>query len=163
MVGACISCIVNELKIRPFHKHCSKENWICLMHSFVVENSHKYPLFFLFLTFALLQICALQHPMWRYHCRFANSSYEILLKEKVSKIKLQNFHSSSSESISFYLIKGWWSGGFGYGLWIGILVASGFSVVPIPSLTWKNWYGLSGGTSTKVCINTLILSVFTCR
>ncbi|KAH9741783.1 Holliday junction resolvase MOC1 [Citrus sinensis] len=22
-------------------------------------------------------------------------------------------------------------------------------VVPIPSLTWKNWYGLSGGTSTK--------------
>ncbi|ESR59566.1 hypothetical protein CICLE_v10016188mg [Citrus x clementina] len=45
--------------------------------------------------------------------------------------------------------QGWWSGGFGYGLWIGILVASGFSVVPIPSLTWKNWYGLSGGTSTK--------------
>lgn len=51
MVGACISCIVNELKIRPFHKHCSKENWICLMHSFVVENSHKYPLFFLFSFF----------------------------------------------------------------------------------------------------------------
>ncbi|CAM9002853.1 unnamed protein product [Rhodiola kirilowii] len=25
---------------------------------------------------------------------------------------------------------GWWSGGFGYGLWIGVLVASGFSVIP---------------------------------
>ncbi|KAB2080594.1 hypothetical protein ES319_A05G076700v1 [Gossypium barbadense] len=30
--------------------------------------------------------------------------------------------------------QGWWSGGFGYGLWIGILVASGFSVVPVSSL-----------------------------
>lgn len=45
--------------------------------------------------------------------------------------------------------QGWWSGGFGYGLWIGILVASGFSVVPVPSVSWKNQFGLYGGGSTK--------------
>ncbi|KAJ4724476.1 Holliday junction resolvase MOC1, chloroplastic [Melia azedarach] len=45
--------------------------------------------------------------------------------------------------------QGWWSGGFGYGLWIGILVASGFSVVPIPSLTWKTGYELTGSTTAK--------------
>ncbi|KAA8550043.1 hypothetical protein F0562_001727 [Nyssa sinensis] len=39
--------------------------------------------------------------------------------------------------------QGWWSGGFGYGLWIGILVASGFSVVPVPSFVWKNEFKLS--------------------
>ncbi|KAJ7960519.1 Holliday junction resolvase MOC1, chloroplastic [Quillaja saponaria] len=45
--------------------------------------------------------------------------------------------------------QGWWSGGFGYGLWIGILVASGFSVVPVPSCAWKNVFELSGSRSTK--------------
>ncbi|KAJ8766801.1 hypothetical protein K2173_008355 [Erythroxylum novogranatense] len=45
--------------------------------------------------------------------------------------------------------QGWWAGGFGYGLWIGILVASGFSVVPVPSFTWKNEFKLSGGSYTK--------------
>ncbi|XP_040991814.1 Holliday junction resolvase MOC1, chloroplastic-like isoform X4 [Juglans microcarpa x Juglans regia] len=45
--------------------------------------------------------------------------------------------------------QGWWSGGFGYGLWIGILVASGFSVVPVPSMLWKKQFALSGGRSTK--------------
>ena len=54
-------------------------------------------------------------------------------------------------------MKGWWSGGFGYGLWIGILVASGFSVVPVPSLTWKNEFEISGGTNTKVCIYILTI------
>ncbi|RVW92919.1 putative ribonuclease H protein [Vitis vinifera] len=44
--------------------------------------------------------------------------------------------------------KGWWSGGFGYGLWIGILVASGFSVVPVPSTLWKNEFKLSGNGTT---------------
>lgn len=44
---------------------------------------------------------------------------------------------------------GWWSGGFGYGLWIGILVASGFSVIPVPSAVWKNEFRLSGRSSTK--------------
>ncbi|PIN17475.1 hypothetical protein CDL12_09876 [Handroanthus impetiginosus] len=45
--------------------------------------------------------------------------------------------------------QGWWSGGFGYGLWIGILVASGYSVVPIPSLLWKNGFKLAGNRSSK--------------
>ncbi|EEF31549.1 conserved hypothetical protein [Ricinus communis] len=45
--------------------------------------------------------------------------------------------------------QGWWSGGFGYGLWIGILVASGFSVVPVPSLAWKNVFELSGSKFSK--------------
>ncbi|KAI4373640.1 hypothetical protein MLD38_011746 [Melastoma candidum] len=45
--------------------------------------------------------------------------------------------------------QGWWSGGFGYGLWIGILVASGFSVVPVPSLVWKNLFELSGNGPSK--------------
>ncbi|CAL5354025.1 unnamed protein product [Camellia sinensis] len=44
---------------------------------------------------------------------------------------------------------GWWGGGFGYGLWIGILVASGFSVVPVPSSVWKNELKLSGNRSSK--------------
>ncbi|KAL2540948.1 hypothetical protein Adt_01926 [Abeliophyllum distichum] len=45
--------------------------------------------------------------------------------------------------------QGWWSGGFGYGIWIGILVASGFSVVPVPSLLWKNEFKLAGNRSSK--------------
>lgn len=45
--------------------------------------------------------------------------------------------------------QGWWSGGFGYGLWIGILVASGFSVIPVSSLLWKKEFELTGAGSTK--------------
>ncbi|KAK8513394.1 hypothetical protein V6N12_052583 [Hibiscus sabdariffa] len=45
--------------------------------------------------------------------------------------------------------QGWWSGGFGYGLWIGVLVASGFSVIPVPSLSWKKEFELTGAGSTK--------------
>ncbi|KAH7542167.1 hypothetical protein FEM48_Zijuj02G0044500 [Ziziphus jujuba var. spinosa] len=45
--------------------------------------------------------------------------------------------------------QGWWSGGFGYGMWIGILVALGFSVVPVPSLVWKRKFELSGTRSSK--------------
>ncbi|CAA7018379.1 unnamed protein product [Microthlaspi erraticum] len=45
--------------------------------------------------------------------------------------------------------QGWYSGGFGYGLWIGTLVASGFSVVPVPSSVWKRHFQLAGGNSTK--------------
>ncbi|CAK9314245.1 unnamed protein product [Citrullus colocynthis] len=45
--------------------------------------------------------------------------------------------------------QGWWSGGFGYGLWIGILVGLGFSVVPVPSLAWKNKFELSGKDTSK--------------
>ncbi|KAH7677291.1 hypothetical protein IHE45_07G073900, partial [Dioscorea alata] len=43
--------------------------------------------------------------------------------------------------------QGWWSGGYTYGLWIG--VASGFSVVPVTSHEWKNHYELSRSSSSK--------------
>lgn len=45
--------------------------------------------------------------------------------------------------------QGWWSGGFNYGLWIGVLVASEVSVVPVPSVRWKHEFKLSGNGSTK--------------
>ncbi|KAK9124821.1 hypothetical protein Scep_013667 [Stephania cephalantha] len=45
--------------------------------------------------------------------------------------------------------QGWWCGGFGYGLWIGILVASGFTVVPVPSSIWKSHFDLCGSRSLK--------------
>ncbi|XP_074565907.1 Holliday junction resolvase MOC1, chloroplastic-like [Curcuma longa] len=45
--------------------------------------------------------------------------------------------------------QGWWSGGFTYGLWIGILVASGFSVVPVVSRSWKDHFGIQRSSSTK--------------
>eukprot|EP00252_Welwitschia_mirabilis_P009729 TRINITY_DN22530_c0_g1_i1.p1 TRINITY_DN22530_c0_g1~~TRINITY_DN22530_c0_g1_i1.p1 ORF type:complete len:299 (-),score=44.98 TRINITY_DN22530_c0_g1_i1:133-1029(-) len=55
---------------------------------------------------------------------------------------------------------GWWSSGFNYGLWIGILVASGFSVVPVSSPVWKKHYGLSGEGSTKDASRVLARSLF---
>ncbi|XP_009612420.1 Holliday junction resolvase MOC1, chloroplastic-like [Nicotiana tomentosiformis] len=45
--------------------------------------------------------------------------------------------------------QGWWSGGFGYGMWIGILVASGFSVIPVPSSAWKSEFQLTKERSNK--------------
>ncbi|XP_060197217.1 Holliday junction resolvase MOC1, chloroplastic-like isoform X1 [Lycium barbarum] len=45
--------------------------------------------------------------------------------------------------------QGWWSGGFGYGLWIGLLVASGFSVIPVPSSAWKSEFQLTRERSNK--------------
>ncbi|VVB16716.1 unnamed protein product [Arabis nemorensis] len=45
--------------------------------------------------------------------------------------------------------QGWYSGGFGYGLWIGTLVASGFSVVPVPASLWKRHFQLAGGSCAK--------------
>ncbi|CAH8390773.1 unnamed protein product [Eruca vesicaria subsp. sativa] len=45
--------------------------------------------------------------------------------------------------------QGWYSGGFGYGFWIGTLVTSGFSVVPVPSALWKRHFQLAGGNCTK--------------
>ncbi|KAI3986252.1 hypothetical protein MKX01_028533 [Papaver californicum] len=41
------------------------------------------------------------------------------------------------------------SGGFGYGIWTGVLVASGFSVVPVSSLMWKNHFELAGSRLSK--------------
>ncbi|KAJ7522397.1 hypothetical protein O6H91_18G009200 [Diphasiastrum complanatum] len=43
----------------------------------------------------------------------------------------------------------WWSTGFGYGVWIGALVASGFSVVPIRPQAWKSAMGLLGSEYSK--------------
>lgn len=62
----------------------------------------------------------------------------------------QNSISIKAEYLFPFVMKGWWSGGFGYGLWIGILVASGFSVVPVPSSVWKNEFKLTGNGSSKV-------------
>lgn len=45
--------------------------------------------------------------------------------------------------------QGWWSGGYGYGLWTGVLVASGFSVVPVPACVWKNHFELCGKLFNK--------------
>ncbi|KAH9317813.1 hypothetical protein KI387_019582, partial [Taxus chinensis] len=45
--------------------------------------------------------------------------------------------------------QGWWANGFGYGLWIGILVSLGFSVIPIPSMVWKKHFDLAGKTTCK--------------
>ncbi|XP_078171481.1 mutS2 [Carex rostrata] len=45
--------------------------------------------------------------------------------------------------------QGWWSGGFTYGIWLGVLVASGFSVKPVSSVSWKNFFELSGSSSPK--------------
>ncbi|KAH6837005.1 MutS2 [Perilla frutescens var. hirtella] len=56
--------------------------------------------------------------------------------------------------------QGWWSGGFGYGLWIGILVASGYSVVPVPSSLWKNGFKLSGSRSSKDASRELATTLF---
>ncbi|KAL8140164.1 hypothetical protein V2J09_006185 [Rumex salicifolius] len=55
---------------------------------------------------------------------------------------------------------GWWSGGFGYGLWIGTLVASGFSVVPVPSSLWKNRFELSGSRYNKDSSRNLASEMF---
>ncbi|KAG8052694.1 hypothetical protein GUJ93_ZPchr0001g33198 [Zizania palustris] len=44
---------------------------------------------------------------------------------------------------------GWWSTGFSYGLWIAALVASGFSVVPVASQTWKAYFRLTRSGSPK--------------
>ncbi|KAJ3683881.1 hypothetical protein LUZ60_014108 [Juncus effusus] len=44
---------------------------------------------------------------------------------------------------------GWWSGGFTYGIWLGVLVASGFNVTPISALAWKNYFELSRAAPTS--------------
>lgn len=45
--------------------------------------------------------------------------------------------------------QGWYSGGFGFGFWLGTLVTSGFSVVPVSSALWKRHFQLAGGNCTK--------------
>jgi hypothetical protein len=59
------------------------------------------------------------------------------------------------------MVQGWWSTGFSYGLWIASLVASGFSVVPVASQTWKAYFGLTRSESPKVCYSCYIHLSFT--
>lgn len=56
--------------------------------------------------------------------------------------------------------QGWWSGGFGYGLWIGLLVASGFSVTPVPSSAWKSEFQLTRERANKDYSRELASSLF---
>ncbi|KAL3347532.1 hypothetical protein AABB24_021281 [Solanum stoloniferum] len=56
--------------------------------------------------------------------------------------------------------QGWWSGGFGYGLWIGLSVASGFSVTPVPSSAWKSEFRLTRERSNKDYSRELASSLF---
>nr|AAC32241.1 unknown protein [Arabidopsis thaliana] len=51
--------------------------------------------------------------------------------------------------IRFSSAMGWYSGGFGYGLWIGTLVASGFCVIPVSASLWKRHFQLASGSCTK--------------
>lgn len=52
----------------------------------------------------------------------------------------------------FHLLQGWYGCGFGYGMWVGILMALGFKVVPVRAQAWKSAMGISGRLYTKVCI-----------
>eukprot|EP00249_Psilotum_nudum_P009480 c21961_g1_i1 orf=393-1202(-) len=45
--------------------------------------------------------------------------------------------------------QGWWGSGFGFGIWTGVLVASGLSVIPVPSSVWKRAMGFSKTTGDK--------------
>nr|XP_043637843.1 Holliday junction resolvase MOC1, chloroplastic [Erigeron canadensis] len=56
--------------------------------------------------------------------------------------------------------QGWWSGGFNYGLWIGVLLASEVSVVPVPSARWKQEFKLSGNGKTKDDSRALACTLF---
>ncbi|CAN4123182.1 unnamed protein product [Withania somnifera] len=56
--------------------------------------------------------------------------------------------------------QGWWSGGFGYGLWIGLLVASGFSITPVPSSAWKSEFQLTRERSNKDYSREVACSLF---
>jgi hypothetical protein len=46
--------------------------------------------------------------------------------------------------------------GFGYGALVGILVASGFQVVPVQAQAWKMAAGIYGREYTKVTRSVLI-------
>lgn len=52
----------------------------------------------------------------------------------------------------FRLLQGWYGCGFGYGMWVGILMALGFKVVPVRAQVWKSAMGIAGKQYTKVCL-----------
>ncbi|XP_024361951.1 Holliday junction resolvase MOC1, chloroplastic isoform X2 [Physcomitrium patens] len=45
--------------------------------------------------------------------------------------------------------QGWYGCGFGYGMWVGILMALGFKVVPVRAQVWKSAMGIAGKQYTK--------------
>lgn len=45
--------------------------------------------------------------------------------------------------------QGWYLTGYGYGVWLGILAAAGFTVIPVQAKVWKTAMGLCGKEFTK--------------
>lgn len=56
--------------------------------------------------------------------------------------------------------QGWYGCGFGYGMWVGILMALGFKVVPVRAQAWKSAMGISGRLYTKDDSRTLAMALF---
>lgn len=45
--------------------------------------------------------------------------------------------------------QGWYSSGYSYGIWVGILATLGFTIIPVPACRWKRALGLVGCESPK--------------
>lgn len=56
--------------------------------------------------------------------------------------------------------QGWYGCGFGYGMWVGILMALGFRVVPVRAQAWKSAMGISGRQYTKDDSRNLAMALF---
>jgi len=56
--------------------------------------------------------------------------------------------------------QGWYGCGFGYGMWVGILMALGFKVVPVRAQAWKSAMGISGRQYTKDDSRILAMALF---
>ncbi|CAM6082753.1 unnamed protein product [Calypogeia fissa] len=56
--------------------------------------------------------------------------------------------------------QGWYITGYGYGVWLGILAAAGFTVVPVQARVWKTAMGLCGKEFTKDDSRALASSMF---
>lgn len=56
--------------------------------------------------------------------------------------------------------QGWWGSGFGFGMWIGVLVASGFSVVPVPPVVWRRAMDFTGKIVNKDDCRVMASSIF---
>ncbi|KAJ6845797.1 uncharacterized protein M6B38_285710 [Iris pallida] len=73
---------------------------------------------------------------------FPKDGKQMLLLRRKS-VETDNINGRNKRNI------GWWSGGFTYGLWLGVLVSSGFSVIPLSSQIWKDHFQLFRNSSTK--------------
>lgn len=56
--------------------------------------------------------------------------------------------------------QGWYGCGFGYGMWVGILMALGFKVVPVRAQAWKSAMGISGRQYTKDDSRNVAMALF---